>query len=176
MIKQALRPRRRRQLAILAATALIAVIVGSRNGHGPASRSRPGAALRVMTSPAAVFAQDPYMGVSCHIPNSIACDRVGLSVWLGRPATVTATIAGAPLRLTDPAWSYVAHQGGKPLYVYAGFVRPAGITTRLRVTRIGGTVWLGAYAPAPVVDFRIDYGHGNVVVTQAHVLLHAGWG
>jgi hypothetical protein len=75
------------------------------------------------------------MGVSCRIPNSIGCDRVGLSVWLSRPASVTATVAGARLMLNDPTWSYVVYHGHKPLYVYASFVQPAGITTRLRVTR-----------------------------------------
>jgi hypothetical protein len=114
-------------------------------------------------TPRAVFVHDPYMGVSCHIANSIACDRVGLSVWLARPAAVTATIDGAPLRLDDPQWSYATRLGGKPLYVYAGFLHPAGITTRLR-------------ARDSLVRFRIDYGHGDVVTRQEHVLLHAGWG
>ncbi len=113
--------------------------------------------------PGAVFVQDPYMGVSCHIANSIACDRVGLSVWLARPAIVTATIDGAPLRLDDPDWSYATSQGRKPLFVYAGFLQPAGISTRLHL-------------PDPLVRFRIDYGHGDVVTTQEHVWLNAGWG
>ena len=89
---------------------------------------------------------------------------------------MTATIAGALLRLKDPRWSYVAHQGRRPLYVYAGFLWPAGITSRLHVIPDGRATWLGAYAPTPLVKFRIDYGHGNAVVTQEHVLLHAGWG
>jgi hypothetical protein len=108
--------------------------------------------------------------------NSIACDRVGLSVWLARPATVTATIAGSPLRLDNPNWSYVSHQGDRPLYVYAGFLQPAGITSRLHVAPTGRSTWFGADAPAPLVHFRIDYGHGEIVMTQEHVLLEAGWG
>ncbi len=116
------------------------------------------------------------MGVSCHTPNSIACDRIGLTVWLARPANVTATIAGAPLSLNDPTWSYVAYQSGIPLYVYAGFLHPAGLMTRLRVVPIGGTTWLGGNAPSPLVRFRVDYGRGDVVISQEHVSLHAGWG
>lgn len=116
------------------------------------------------------------MGVSCHVANSIACDRVGLAVWLARPATVTATIAGAPLRLNDPSWSYVARRGEKPLYMYAGFLQPAGLTTRLHVVPIATATWLGARAPTPLVRFRIDYGAGVVVITQQHLWLHAGWG
>jgi hypothetical protein len=31
-------------------------------------------------------------------------------------------------------------------------------------------------APAPLVRFRIDYGHGKVSVTQEHIGLSGGWG
>jgi hypothetical protein len=96
-------------------------------------------------------------------------------VWLAHPATVTATIAGAPVSLNHPTWSYVARNGGKPLYVYAGFLRPAGLVTHLLAT-VGETTWSGENAPASWVRFRIDYGHGNVIVTQEHVSLHPGWG
>ena len=116
------------------------------------------------------------MGVSCHKPNSIACDRIGLTVWLARPATVTARISAAPLRLNDPTWSYVAYQGGIPLYVYAGFFHLAGLVTRLHVVPVGAATWLGANPPSPLVRFRVDYGRGDVVISREHVSLHAGWG
>lgn len=116
------------------------------------------------------------MGVSCHKPNSIACDRIGLTVWLARPATVTARIAGVPLRLNDPTWSYVTYQSGVRLYVYAGFLHPAGLVTRLHVVPVGAATWLGANATSPLVRFRVDYRRGDVVIGQEHVLLHAGWG
>lgn len=187
VIKEAQRRRRRRQLVtfavIVAAAALFTLILnsggGAQNTRPTASRPRrsplPGATEK---SPAAVFAKDPYMGVACHIANSIACDRVGLAVWLRRPATtVSATIAGASLKLNDPTWSYVAHDGRQTLYVYAGFLQPAGLTTRLHVTPESRTpVWLGNNAPSPLVRFRIDYGHGNIAITQEHVWLSAGWG
>lgn len=108
---------RRRQRAGLRLSApalfagLVVVTIGfSSGGHTtrPTGSSKPRASVNTITSPAAVFAEAPYMGVSCHLPNSIACDRVGLAVWLWRPATVSATIAGAPLKLNDPHWSYVA--------------------------------------------------------------------
>jgi hypothetical protein len=103
----------RRGLAILGVllTAAVAVAIRTRQ---PASQPRPAPARH------AVFVQDAYMGVACHIANSIACNRVGLAVWLARPATVTATIEGASCRLDDPTWSHATHEGGKPLYVYAG--------------------------------------------------------
>jgi hypothetical protein len=116
------------------------------------------------------------MGVACRAPNSIACDRVGLSVWLARRATVTATIAGAPLRLNAPGWSYVAREGRSRVYVYAGFLHPAGLIDRLHVAAVGGFRWFGARAPTPLVRFRIDYGRGDVVSADERVYLHAGWG
>jgi hypothetical protein len=152
----------RRGLAIL--LVLLAAALCGLLGGGPTSARN------------AAFVQDPYMGVACHVPNWIACDRVGLAVWLARPATITATIGGASFRLDDPNWSYATRTGEKPLYVYAGFLQPAGLTTRLHVARAGGATWLGADAPSPLVRFRIEYGDGRVVVVRQHVGLNAGWG
>jgi hypothetical protein len=97
-------------------------------------------------------------------------------VWLAHPASVRAWIAGTPVRLNDPTWSYVAHDRGRPLYVYSGFLHPAGLIARLHVRPIGTATWLGANAPTPMVRFRIDYGHDEIVTTEEHVWLHAGWG
>ena len=126
------------------------------------------------------------MGVACHTPNSIGCDRVGLAVWLRRPAIVTATIAGAPLKLNDRTWSWLAHDRRGALYVYSGFLQPAGLSTRLHIIPEANTsTWapnantstrLGTNHPDPLVRFRIDYGPGDVVSTQEHVWLSAGWG
>lgn len=186
VIKEARRRQHRRRLAAgsagLAATGLtLTIIFGAGGGvkpRHPQVRSGPSASLGGITPPAAVFVQDPYMGVACHIANSIACDRVGLSVWLRRPAIVTATVAGAPLKLNAPQWSYVTHDSRGVLYVYAGFLQPAGLTTRLHVTPASKWTnsWFGANAPFPLVRFRIDYGHGDVVFTQERVYLSAGWG
>jgi hypothetical protein len=139
--------------------------------------------LVIPQAPSDVLARDPYMGVSCSIPNSIACDRVGLSVWLRRPAVaVSATIAGAPVKLDDRQWSGPRHDGRRTLF--AGFLQPAGIVSRLHVTPDPGspTTWeansaVPAVLPPPaIVRLRIDYGHGRVVITQTRVELHAAWG
>lgn len=117
------------------------------------------------------------MGVACRLANSIACDRLGLSVWLWKPASVTATIAGAHMKLNDPRWSYTTRDGRRTLYVYAGFLQPAGLRARMHVvTEANTTMWFGSNAPSPLVRFRIDYGHGDVVVTRERVWLSAGWG
>jgi hypothetical protein len=185
VIKDARRRQRRRRVAAATgglALALGALIIGSDHGgrnqpqRGPRSGAGPAAAKS--ESPGAVFAKDPYMGVACHIPNSIACDRVGLSVWLRRPAIVTATIAGATLTLNDPTWSYVAHSRRRTLYVYAGFLQRPGLTTRLGILPDGVSMntWYGSNAPSPLVRFRVDYGHGNIVATEERVYLSTGWG
>ncbi len=120
------------------------------------------------------------MGVACGVPNSIACDRLGLSVSLPRRATVTATIAGAPpITLDDPQWTYSVRYHGRAIHVYAGFLHPAGLTSRFHIISEHNTqTWDGSTsnAPSPLVHFRIDYGLGDIVFTQAHVLLRPGWG
>ncbi|MHB1567890.1 MAG: hypothetical protein ACYCXW_04720 [Solirubrobacteraceae bacterium] len=186
VIKDARRRQRRRRGAlatVLLAAAVAAISIqtgaggGGRTQRAQPSRSTSRSSVGGITPPQAVFVKEPYMGVSCHIPSSIACDRVGLAVWLRRPAVVSATIAGAPLTLNAPHWSYSVRDGRHMLYVYAGFLQPAGLTTRLHVIPESTTpTWLGGNAPSPLVRFWIDYGHGNVIVTQEHVWLYAGWG
>ena len=185
VIKEAKRRQRRRRFVVafaLLAAGVLTIIIGLGDSGGgssrhPQLRSRRGPSSSGITPPALVFVKDPYMGVSCDLPSSIACDRVGLAVWLRRPAIVTATIAGAPLKLNAPGWSYAVRDGRQMLYIYAGFLKPAGLISRLHVTPKANTsTWVGSNAPSPLVRFRIDYGHGHVVVTEEHVWLSAGWG
>jgi hypothetical protein len=87
----------------------------------------------------AVLSKSPYMGVSCRVPSSIACDRVGLAVWLKHPAvSVTAKINGAALLLD----SYGAAAVGAPVprRQFTGFLQPAGIVSRLHVRPVNGNV------------------------------------
>jgi hypothetical protein len=120
---------------------------------GPSgSRSWSFAGAGAIEPSSGVFLQAPSMGVACHIPNWIACDRVGLTVWLARRATVTATIAGAHVRLNDPHWSYVVHDHDRTQHVYTGFLQPAGLTARLHIEPNPHTLkWFGSNAPSPVV-------------------------
>src|SRR5438270_737090 len=111
-----------RSRSSLAAAAAVAVLVaagcGDQDGRVASHTASPGpttpgwapgtVVLGGAPIPTAdrVFSKDPYMGVACHVANSIACDRVGLAVWLRRPAiAVSASIAGAILKLDDPQWS-----------------------------------------------------------------------
>ncbi len=128
------------------------------------------------------------MGVACPQPNAIACDRVGLAIWLKRPAiSVNATIAGQPLKL-DWFGEETRIASHKPRTAFDGYLQPAGLTTRLHVKPTEGPsidpvcgcqvgpIWYGANAPDPIVQLQIEYPNHTRVVTQLHVGLAAGWG
>ena len=132
---------------------------------------------RVVTvAPGAVLAGSPFVGVACRVPNSIACDRVGLAVWLRHPAiSVSATIDGRTLRLDNATWSGPTHRGRRSMF--AGFLRPVGLVNMLHLASGAGPVrWLGNDAPSPQVTLRIDDGNSRVSVTRVNVYLSAGWG
>lgn len=185
VIKQARRRQRRRRLVALSGSVAAAAVVAILSSGGGAPTEQPSggeqfAGPGLVEPSAAVFLQAPSMGVACRAPSSIACDRLGLAVWLAQPATVTATIAGTPpIILDDPRWTYVVRYHRRAIYVYAGFLQPAGLTARFHITAKSNTqTWDGSSsnAPSPLVNFRIDYGLGNIVFTQARVLLRPGWG
>jgi hypothetical protein len=185
VIKQARRRQRRRRLAAVSTIAAAAGVLAILNFGGATQTrhlrgSQPLAGPGMVEPATTAFLHSPSMGVACGIPNSIACDRLGLSVWLPRRATVTATIAGGPpIRLDDPHWSYFVRYHGRAIYVYAGFLQPAGLPTRFHITPKPNTqTWTGSTsnAPSPLVRFRIDYGLADTVFTQTHVTLRPGWG
>jgi hypothetical protein len=111
VIREARRLQRRRRATV--ALVMILMAFGVVVAFGPGGRSvRPAGPAHSQPSPVlaldsgALFSQPPYMGVSCGVANSIACDRIGLTVWLRRPArAVTAMIAGSAFRLDNPTWS-----------------------------------------------------------------------
>jgi len=180
VIKEARRRQRRRRATVVFVIVSAALGVFVTFGHtGRSLRStgptagRPGPVLALDND--ALFSQPPYMGVSCGVPSSIACDRIGLTVWLSSPArAVTATIAGSTFHLDDRAWSGPLHHGQRT--VFAGFLQPAGITTRLGVTTERGTHWEGSDGPDPLVIVTIT--RPGKPATQAWVNVHlmAGWG
>jgi hypothetical protein len=179
VIDEARRRQGRRRLVIaVAVTALVLGVLTVRLVSGWQGRDAPlpGQPSVVTVAPGAVLAGSPYMGVACHVPNSIACDRVGLAVWLRRPAiSVSATIDGRPLRLDDAAWSGPMNRGRRSMF--AGFLRPVGLVSMLHLTTAAGPVrWLGNNAPSPQVALRIDDGNRGVSVTRLDVYLSAGWG
>lgn len=123
---------------------------------------------------ALVFEREPYMGVACRRPNSIACDRVGLAVWLETPAKrLTASIAGRDVRMRTPG-DFVAGRGSG----WEGYLYPAGFDSgplEVEIDARGGR-WVGrepVYAPVRVTAY---YGDGSSATKTTRVGLRPGWG
>lgn len=174
-------------LTAAAITALLSVVTA--HSHMPATSSTAHRAEAVASTN--VLARSPYLGVRCPIANSIACDRVGLAVWLKRPAvSVTATVAGARLNLDWFGDERRIH--GVPRRDFDGYLRPAGIVSRLHVRPVEGTevltvnghtrlvnshqMWFGAGNAQALVRLTIRYPDGRTRTTQLRVGLAAGWG
>lgn len=173
VIEEARRRQRRRRLRAAVAFAAIAVgVVAYLVAHAdqPTARvSRSRDERTAFVVPAAVFSQPPYMGVACATPNGIACDRVGLAIWLWHPASfVSATIAGRALKLDwagDRPPRFAPH---RPRTAFDGFLQPAGLINHLHTRPDAtsgfdpacncqaGPIWLGENAPSPLVKLRID--------------------
>jgi hypothetical protein len=67
----------------------------------------------------------PYAGVSCRRPVSTACDRIGFDLVLRREArSVTATMAGRPIRLVTPG--PIPHDAGAAGRDWGGFLGDVG--------------------------------------------------
>src|SRR5580692_1019459 len=95
VVAAARRRQRRRTLAAAVAIAVAGV------GGGVAAtlhHAAPGAPVASNVAPAAVLARAPDVGMACLTP--APCDRVGVAVWLRRPAaSVSASVAGHPVAL-----------------------------------------------------------------------------
>jgi hypothetical protein len=180
VIRDARRRQRRRRAGLLSALLLIGAgaYVAFGPGHGashPAGARTGPPQLSLALDATALFSQSPYMGVACHIPNSIACDRIGLTVWLRRPAlSVTATISGRSFALENRMWSGPVRHGLRTQF--AGFLQPAGITSRLGVTTERGAYWDGSGTPDPLVVLEITRPGQAPVQAWTNVSLMAGWG
>jgi len=116
--------------------------------------------------------REPYVGVACPRAGSIACDRVGLALWLAVAARqVTATIDGRALRLRPSRW----RNRQAP---WIGFLKPAGLLDgELEVTPDRGRdLWAGRHPKTARVVVRLTRPDGTRAVTRVHVALRAGWG
>jgi hypothetical protein len=158
-----------RRLALL--SAVLAIVVLAR--AAPQGEAAHGS-LRL--------AQQPYAGVRCPGPNSIACDRIGLAVWLVKPAVrLTATVAGKPIRMAIP--SRVRHDPGgyycaRSCY-FEGAVHPAGLLKpgllHIRPDT-GKYYWEGRHPRTLRVRLVAFYRNGTSASTTIRILLHPGWG
>jgi hypothetical protein len=115
----------------------------------------------------------PFIGIACPHPNAIACDRVGVGVWLDQPATlVVASIAGRLVTLSPPLTN-----GGRRLWL--GYLLNAGLHRRgpLEVLPRRGGLWSGTPEVDPRVQVRAWLPDEQVAATATvPVLLHPGFG
>ena len=183
LIPEARRHRRRRWMwtaAVMSVAALaVALDLSASGGGGGGTPTQSSRVPRLLgqgkiEAPRLVFRENPYMGISCSLPNTVTCDRVGLMVRLRRPAVVTATIDGLALSLNDTTWSGAFPTGRPTIFIYAGFLQPADMTTRMHVPP-SSTSFVESPPPPASVWFRINFGHGNVVLTHEDVQLKPGW-
>jgi hypothetical protein len=111
------------------------------------------------------LAQAPYVGVACRGPNVTTCGRIGIAVWLKRPALgVDAELVSVNVRM------HAGGLGGRGPKYWQGFVH---IDRR----RLGLPVhWDGA-SPSKVLPLRLKIHYRNGTVRGAvRVMLHPGWG
>ena len=161
--------------AALAAGLVIAAIAsGCADEERRAARAPSAAQLELLRGPNG-REKAPYMGVSCKVPNSITCDRVGLAVGLSRPAAaVTASFNGRRrLELESPG--KLADGGGTG---WQGFVQPAGLASgdwgRIELT--ANDRWLGDSPAGAVVRLTARYTDGTSASRLMLVPLMPGWG
>ena len=117
--------------------------------------------------------REPYIGVACRVPNAIACDRVGLTVWLREPAVrVDATVAGEQVRLRRAHWR---DGDGK---IFDGYVQRRRFidgTLGVRPDRPNGR-WWGTGRPRVRVHLRAVSPEGTRLLRNLRVPLAAGYG
>jgi hypothetical protein len=118
------------------------------------------------------------MGVACQLPNSIACDRVGLAVWTRKPVrSIRATVGGRTFALDDKEWSGPQRNGLRRMF--AGFLYRAGLRgTGLLAVQVenGLNRWTGRRPVVAPVHFSIVFPNGTSRETRTSVYLAPGWG
>jgi len=151
-------------LAFAAAAAAGALaLAGGGDDDGPPVRAAP----RDLQ-----LARAPYLGVSCREPNSIACDRVRLAVWLRAPVRrLSATIDGRSFRLRPPP-----RRDG----YWEGPLRPAGLLTPGSALHVipdrGRHRWVGRHRVRTRIRLSAVDADGARARTEVAVDLHAGYG
>ena len=119
--------------------------------------------------------QPPYAGVRCPAANSIACDRIGLAVWIARrPTRLYATIAGHGFVVHPPAPGPLSDAG-----YWQGSLQAAGML-RPGPTHVipdgSHFYWAGRHPRTFWVRLTATYPHQRDASVRIRVQLHAGWG
>lgn len=127
-----------------------------------------------------MLTEEPYLGVACPKPNSIACGRVGLAVQLRRPAAAVAASIGS--------YTFKLHGCGevrpcnrRTSREFTGFLtRPGLFSSILKVTPSANDMWYGDVRSSRLVDhrvrLRVEYPGGRFKYATVEAALRAGWG
>jgi hypothetical protein len=114
----------------------------------------------------------PVLGVACHVPNSIACDRVGVAVGFRLPAAlVMAEIDGRLVTLNPPR--------DFPDDLWHGYLYNAGLRHGPLNVGIapGATRWSGTPEVQPYVTVTVFFENGTVAASRtSRGLLYPGFG
>ena len=143
LFDEAWRRARRRRLLIAAAAVTSAaapiVVLGHRES-APVAPVAPVAATLALP-------KEPGMGVACPDANSIACDRIGIAVWLDSvPRRLVASVGGRSVALRDAHISEGRHR------------------------------WFGRHPVEGTLTITATYGDGSRAVATRRVPLAPGWG
>lgn len=173
---------RRRRLGTLGAVGLLVValaaVLASR-GTEPRDRARPASPRpSVLALP-----KPPGIGVACPAaPNSIACDRVGIAVWMSTtpalPAHLVATIGGRSVELRDLTDAAYCASRRPCSHFYTGYLHHAGLLDgALKVQPDQGRYrWYGRHPVTATMRITAITANGARAITTRHVELAPGWG
>ena len=170
------RNHRRRNRLLLAATASVVgtVLVWWASGLGMTTAG--GGAGAVTVRPSAVLARSPYMGLAyCH-PDLNTCKRIGLAVWLKRPAAaVRASSANDTFALNRTDHRGIQMTSSAERREFIGFFKPTGIV-RPAYLRADFDIHATPGTPVAAVKLTIVNSQGRTVVTRLRVPVEPGWG
>lgn len=113
----------------------------------------------------------PYLGVACHVANSIACDRLGVAVGFRVPAVLVMAEVDGRLVTLDPPMDF-------PDDLWHGYLYRAGLRHGPLAVGIapGATRWSGTPEVQPYVTVTVFFEDGTVASRTSRGLLHPGFG
>jgi hypothetical protein len=113
----------------------------------------------------------PFLGVSCPVPNSITCDRLGIGVHLNPNATlVVVQLDGRLVTLSPPT--------DQPDNLWLGYLDGAGLRHGPLDVHIppSSHLWSGTPEVHPRVRLTAFFADGHTASLTTTVLLHPGFG